>query len=186
MVFELMEGGDLRKFIKDRHSKGMSVDMVISFTEQLLQATAFMHSKGFIHRDIKSHNIVLGEPGSRTINGQPRQFERVLKLADFGLSRLMCFPPKPMTKEIATLNWRAPEVMLDNMQYSQSVDMWSIGVVIYEMLTGELPFSGTSEIAVLLSIFKMKGTPSDYMSQYFTRSPVLQLYSAMLPKFTQN
>ena len=41
-----------------------------------------------------------------------------------------------MTKEIATLNWRAPEVILDNLCYNQGVDMWSIGIVIYEMLTG--------------------------------------------------
>lgn len=78
-----------------------------------------------------------------------------------------------MTREIATLNWRAPETMLENFQYNQAVDMWSIGVVLYEMLTGDLPFYGVTEIEVLLSIFRIKGTPQDQMSQYFTRSPVL-------------
>jgi len=64
-----------------------------------------------------------------------------------------------MTREMSTLNWRAPEVMLNNLRYNQAVDMWSIGVVLYEMLTGDLPFEGISEIEVLLSIFRTKGTP---------------------------
>lgn len=49
--------------------------------------------------------------------------------------------------------------MLNNLRYNQAVDMWSIGVVLYEMLTGDLPFEGISEIEVLLSIFRTKGTP---------------------------
>ena len=63
--------------------------------------------------------------------------------------------------------------MLNNLRYNQAVDMWSIGVVLYEMLTGDLPFEGISEIEVLLSIFRTKGTPQDQMSEYYTRSPIL-------------
>ena len=121
-----------------------------------------MHDKGYIHRDIKSANILLGSSGSFIkADGTQSQYDRALKIADFGLSRVISLPPNKMTKEIATLHWRAPEVILDNLQYSFGVDMWSIGVVIYEMLTGELPFKGNCELDYLMSIFRQKGTPTD-------------------------
>ena len=138
MVLEYLEAGDLRQFYKKQYRQGMPVDLVLNLTEQLIKATEFIHSQGYLHRDIKSGNILLGGPGSLILDGgtQRSTHYRVLKVADFGLGRQMPFPPKPMTKEIATLSWRAPEVILDNTSYSAGVDMWSIGVVIYEMLTG--------------------------------------------------
>ena len=142
-----------------------------------------MHSKGLIHRDIKSGNILLGEPGSFEVDGVKSNHERVLKVADFGLSRIFPFPPKPMTKEISTLNWRAPEVMMDmdNLRYTHAVDMWSIGIVFHEMLTGKLLFTGQTELEVLLDIFRKKGRPMK-SDAYFKRTPVLRLLWKKLPK----
>ena len=138
LVLEYLEGGDLRRFLTKQYRGGMPVDLVLNLAEQLIKATEFIHSQGYLHRDIKPGNILLGAPGSLTMDGGTQQSThyRVLKVADFGLGRQAPFPPKPMTKEIATLSWRAPEVILDNTSYSAGVDMWSIGVVIYEMLTG--------------------------------------------------
>ena len=64
MVFEYLEAGDLRNFVRSRYRSGMPIDMVLNFTEQLLKATDYLHSSGYIHRDIKSANIVLGARGS--------------------------------------------------------------------------------------------------------------------------
>lgn len=64
-----------------------------------------------------------------------------------------------MTKEIMTLWYRAPEVLLDNLCYTKQIDLWSIGVTIFEMLTGKHMFRGTSEIDMLFQIFYLKGTP---------------------------
>lgn len=87
-----------------------------------------MHKQGFIHRDIKPSNILLGNNG-------------VLKLADFGLSKSITYPHvKQMTKEVQTLWYRSPEVMLGNVYYTTAIDVWSVGAVIYEMLTGKVLF----------------------------------------------
>ena len=78
-----------------------------------------MHMRGYIHRDIKSANLIVGQPGSYIrADGSLSNHDRALKVADFGLSRVMPLPTKPMTKEIATLNWRAPEVILNNLSYN--------------------------------------------------------------------
>ena len=60
--------------------------------------------------------------------------------------------------------------------------MWSIGIVVYEMLTGQLPFQGSSELEYLLSIFVMKGTPTEEQNVFFKSSPMLRLLSFRLPK----
>ena len=64
-----------------------------------------------------------------------------------------------MTKEIMTMWYRAPEVFMDNLKYSTQIDLWSIGVMIFEMLTGSNMFQGKSEIDMIIKIFKLKGTP---------------------------
>ena len=58
-----------------------------------------------------------------------------------------------------TLWYRAPEVILDNLKYSEAVDLWSAGVIIFEMLTGKVMFEGNSEIDMIFKIFNLKGTP---------------------------
>ena len=88
-----------------------------------------------------------------------------------------------MTKEIATLNWRAPEVIFNNLMYNEAVDMWSIGIIIFEMLTGELPFPGTTEMEYLLSIFRQKGSPIGQSgAQFFKNSPFLIKHIGFLPQ----
>ena len=58
----------------------------------------------------------------------------------------MSAPPRTMTKEIQSLWYRAPEVIMGNLHYTQAVDMWSMGVILFEMLGGTIPFKGSSEI----------------------------------------
>lgn len=65
-----------------------------------------------------------------------------------------------MTKEIMTTWYRAPEVILGNYRYGPELDMWSVGTIIYEMVTGVPMFASDSEIAVLLKIMQLKGTAS--------------------------
>jgi serine/threonine protein kinase len=82
-----------------------------------------------------------------------------IKIGDFGLSRQQEYPLLPKTKEIMTLWYRAPEVLLDNLKYSKEIDIWSVGVIIFEMLAQQQMFRGNSEIDMLFQIFNLKGTP---------------------------
>lgn len=112
--------------------------MVIDFSEQILRALEIIHSHQLIHRDLKPSNILVTTHREFVFNWAGDRSTETLKilLADFGLSRTLSCPPRTMTKQIQSLFYRAPEVMLDNMHYSQAVDMWSTGTMILEMLTG--------------------------------------------------
>ena len=100
---------------------------------------------------------------------------------------------QPMSKEIMTLWYRAPEVLLSNLEYTKAIDLWSVGIIIFELLTGRNLFEATSEIDMLFKIFWLKGTPcGDYdgvKSHSSTQIKnhksyaLLVKYASMLPKF---
>ncbi len=114
---------------------------------QLLRAVAHCHSNGLIHRDIKPHNILLQTNG-------------VLKLADFGLSRKTKLNVE-MTKPMVTLNYRAPELLLGEVYYDTSVDIWSVGCTIAEITRrGEPMFECETEIELIRQIWLTCGTPT--------------------------
>ena len=89
------------------------------------------HGKRILHRDIKPQNILLTD-GMQ------------VKIADFGLSRVFSFPMTKFTKEIATLWYRSPELMLGDENYGTGVDIWAIGLIMCECLTGNPLFMGES------------------------------------------
>ena len=73
--------------------------------------------------------------------------------------------------------------MLDNLEYSFSVDMWSVGVIIYQMLTGKLMFDSSSEIEYLIEVMRMKGTPTTLDVTYFAKFKTLLKIGPALPQF---
>jgi serine/threonine protein kinase len=87
--------------------------------------------------------------------------ELILKLADFGLSRMFSLPMGKMTHEIITLWYRPPEVLLGLENYTTKVDSWSIGCILAEMLLEKPLFPGDSEIGQLFKIFQIMGTPNE-------------------------
>ena len=90
LVFEYVGGGDLQNYIHQMKywQHGMPIDQVIDFSEQIFQAIDHIHSLGYLHRDIKPGNILIGEEGSRIKDGS-HTTGRQVKVADFGLSRAM-------------------------------------------------------------------------------------------------
>ena len=136
-----------------------------------------MHKKGWMHRDLKPGNLMINKSIGESVFSHNMKkcnknatkasvqaynqalSEIQLRIGDFGLSKTQEYPRIPMTKEIMTLWYRAPEVILNNLCYSPAIDLWSAGTIIFEMLTGEHMFRGNSEIDMIYRIFNLKGTP---------------------------
>ena len=114
------------------------------FTYQILRAVKYLHSVGIIHRDLKPANIAVNKNGE-------------IKIIDFGLARLA---GNEMTGYVVTRWYRAPEVLLNWMHYNQAVDIWSVGCIMAELLTGKALFPGNDHIDQLKKIMNLVGTPS--------------------------
>ena len=146
LVFEYCEQ-ELKKVIDATNGKGLDKKLVKSYLYQLLKGIEFIHKHKVLHRDLKPQNLLMN-------NG-------ILKIADFGLARGYGIPVKNYTHEVVTLWYRPPDVLLGSKTYGTTVDIWSIGCIFAEMVTGKPLFMGKNESDQLKKIFKIRGTPSD-------------------------
>ncbi|KAG1650095.1 Mitogen-activated protein kinase 14 [Nymphon striatum] len=141
LVTHLM-GADLNNIIK---TQTLSDDHVQFLVYQILRGLKYIHSAGIIHRDLKPSNIAVNE-------------DCELKILDFGLARQS---ESEMTGYVATRWYRAPEIMLNWMHYNQTVDVWSVGCIMAELLTSKTLFPGSDHIDQLTRIMALVGTPDD-------------------------
>jgi serine/threonine protein kinase len=124
LILEYCEGGDLGSFIK-KHGP-VSESVAQRWTQQIVEGFKALHRKNIIHRDLKLQNILMTEASTQA----------GLKLADFGLSR---FLEDDLAKTwVGTPLYMAPEI-INLQEYDGKADIWSLGLVLYELLTGELP-----------------------------------------------
>lgn len=100
-----------------------------------------MHSKGVIHRDIKPENIMLSKNG-------------VLKLCDFGSGRNI-LSNTPYSDYVSTRWYRAPELLVSHASYNSGIDVWAVGCIFVELLTGKALFNGKNNYDMLRLILKM-------------------------------
>ena len=132
----------------DYVKKSLSEKTIKNIIFQLVTAVKSLHDKSYIHRDIKPDNILIDENG-------------VLKLTDFDLTRKIGDNDKPLSKNVVTLYYRAPEIFFGDTHYSFPVDMWSIGCVLCELFLGEPIFKGRCELETLGKIMSSLGTPTE-------------------------
>ena len=173
LLMELMDC-NLREYICDHGP--LNERTCANFTAQILAGVAHLHDRRILHRDLKPQNILVRRAIDR----------RTLKISDFGLSRAFG-RPRAHTREVVTLWYRAPEILLGAEDYSTPVDVWSVGCVLAEMaapLTAHgapTPlFPGDSEIDQLYKIFRVRGTPSDHEWPGVSRLPH---YSPVFPNW---
>ncbi|XP_063519404.1 mitogen-activated protein kinase 12 isoform X13 [Pongo pygmaeus] len=133
-------GTDLGKLMK--HEK-LGEDRIQFLVYQMLKGLRYIHAAGIIHRDLKPGNLAVNE-------------DCELKILDFGLARQA---DSEMTGYVVTRWYRAPEVILNWMRYTQTVDIWSVGCIMAEMITGKTLFKGSDHLDQLKEIMKVTGTP---------------------------
>jgi len=134
------------KSILDSQIK-FSLPQIKIIIKQLLRGLCVLHDNWVIHRDLKTSNILLNYKG-------------LIKICDFGLARLYYPGSSFMTQGVVTLWYRAPEVLLGQKIYGPSIDIWSIGCILGELMLNEVLFSGKSELDQLGKIFGIIGTPT--------------------------
>ena len=141
IVMEFIDGITLKEYIEQEGT--IRWQEAVHFTTQILMALECAHEKGIIHRDIKPQNIMLLQDGS-------------IKVADFGIARFLQSETQTMTdKAIGSVHYIAPEQARGD-YITDKADIYSVGVMLYEMLTGKLPFVADNAVSVALMQLQAK------------------------------
>lgn len=132
IIMEYMQCGDLENFISKFEEK-VNQTIKRKIIIQIIKGVEYLHSHGIIHRDLKPENILLMDHNN----------EIIIKIADFGLSTVLSEFEKT-NEGYGTIGYVAPEV-LTRTPYNHKIDIWSMGVIIYYIISGELPFNNSED-----------------------------------------
>ncbi|XP_069956490.1 mitogen-activated protein kinase kinase kinase 9-like isoform X6 [Cherax quadricarinatus] len=145
LVMEYARGGSLNRVLQQRKAIGPSV--LTDWAIQIARGMNYLHNQApvrIIHRDLKSSNVLLSE----SIDKNELQF-KTLKITDFGLAREVSKTTR--MSAAGTYAWMAPEVIKTS-TFSKASDVWSYGVVLWELLTGESPYKGIDTLAIAYGV----------------------------------
>ncbi len=140
IVMEYADGGDLKSKIADQKGKYFEESQILDWFTQICLAIKHIHDRKIIHRDLKSQNIFL------TKNG-------LLKLGDFGIAKCLNYTHDKATSYVGTPYYLSPEIV-QNMDYSFETDIWSLGVLLYEIICLKFPFEASNLGTLCLKIVK--------------------------------
>lgn len=157
IVMEYADGGDLNKLIKQNQKEGkfFTENQILDWFCQICLAVKHMHDKKILHRDLKSGNMFL------TKNG-------MIKVGDFGISKSFDSTIEKAKTVIGTPYYLSPEIIM-NKPYSYSSDIWSLGVLLYELCLLKMPFEAKSMPMLTLKIIKGEFTPLSEKFSYEIR-----------------
>ncbi|CAI7742163.1 unnamed protein product [Closterium sp. NIES-53] len=157
IVTELMARGSVRDVL-DQRGCGLPLPMALKILRDAARGLDFLHRRGIVHRDLKAANLLVDE-------------NDVVKLCDFGVARLLpskqagqlCGEPtaksRPdMTAETGTYRWMAPEVM-EHQPYDHRADIFSFGVTMWEVITGDLPYTGLTPLQAAIGVLQRNLRP---------------------------
>ncbi|XVE92244.1 hypothetical protein REPUB_Repub01dG0080000 [Reevesia pubescens] len=137
--------GSVRRFLANRQNRPMPLKLAVKQALDVAKGMAYIHRFGFIHRDLKSDNLLIAA-------------DKSIKIADFGVARIQSHVER-MTPETGTYRWMAPE-MIQNRPYSQKVDVYSFGIVLWELITGLLPFQEMAAAQAANYVVQIGGRPA--------------------------
>ncbi|CAI5463518.1 unnamed protein product [Closterium sp. Yama58-4] len=157
IVTELMARGSVRDVL-DQRGCGLPLPVALKILRDAARGLDFLHRRGIVHRDLKAANLLVDE-------------NDVVKLCDFGVARLLpskqagqlCGEPtaksRPdMTAETGTYRWMAPEVM-EHQPYDHRADIFSFGVTMWEVITGDLPYTGLTPLQAAIGVLQRNLRP---------------------------
>lgn len=145
IVMEYIDGITLKEYLKQRNG-ALTWKEVVHFATQVLSALDHAHSKGIVHRDVKPQNIMLQADGS-------------IKMMDFGIARFSRAQSQTVSdKAIGSVHYISPEQAKGDHTDART-DIYSVGVMMYEMLSGKLPFDGTGAVSIAIMQISEKPKP---------------------------
>jgi eukaryotic-like serine/threonine-protein kinase len=145
IAMEVIEGRSLKELILTRGP--LPIGHAIAYTLEMLEALRFAHRHGIIHRDVKPHNILIGER---------------LKVTDFGIARAGASQMTEAGSIMGTAQYLSPE-QARGAPVTASSDLYSVGIVLYEMLTGKVPFTGDSAIEIAMKHLNESPKPPSHI-----------------------
>jgi serine/threonine-protein kinase len=142
IAYQLCRGGTLRWLLHDPQnseyvSKKLKYDQRLHIAISIAGAVAFLHERGVMHRDIKPDNVFMTQP---VVIGETRLVLPPVVLGDFGYARMIPDGGPAQLSRLGTLRYIAPEV-LGGAAYTESADVFSMGVLLHELVTGQMPYS---------------------------------------------
>ncbi|HIZ53348.1 MAG TPA: protein kinase, partial [Candidatus Enterococcus avicola] len=139
LVMEYVRGMDLKRYIQTRYP--LPFQTIVSIMQQILSAVALAHQHRIIHRDLKPQNVLMDEDGT-------------VKIADFGIAIALSETSITQTNTmLGSVHYLSPEQARGSMATNQS-DIYALGIILFEMLTGQVPFDGESAVTIALKHFQ--------------------------------
>lgn len=158
LVMEYVKGMDLKRYIQTQYP--IPYDRIVDIMQQILSAVALAHQHWIIHRDLKPQNILIDESGT-------------VKITDFGIAVALSETSITQTNSmLGSVHYLSPEQARGSMATNQS-DIYAIGIILYEMLTGKVPFDGESAVTIALKHFQEE-------------IPSVRLYDRHVPQSLEN